>query len=104
MFHAPVMQINNYLRFGCTPIAVLDGAAPEEKLQTLQSRHATGAADPAVCEWVDCRSCSSSASRDADAAGVRAGSSPGTTSLGAERAVRISCACVTGPPACSRQW
>ena len=33
-------QIINYLRFGCTPVAVLDGAAPDEKLQTLQKRHA----------------------------------------------------------------
>ena len=33
------VQIINYLRFGCTPVAVLDGVAPVEKLQVLQKRH-----------------------------------------------------------------
>jgi hypothetical protein len=31
-------QIINHLRFGCTPVGVLDGEAPEEKLETLQAR------------------------------------------------------------------
>lgn len=33
-----VVQIINYLRFGCTPVGVLDGEAPEEKVATLQAR------------------------------------------------------------------
>ena len=32
------MQIVNFLRFGCTPVGVLDGEAPEAKLATLQAR------------------------------------------------------------------
>lgn len=32
------LQIINYLRFGCTPVGVLDGDAPDEKLETLQAR------------------------------------------------------------------
>ena len=31
-------QIVNALRFGCTPVGVLDGEAPEAKLETLQKR------------------------------------------------------------------
>ncbi|BDA47624.1 probable flap endonuclease GEN-like 1 at N-terminal half [Coccomyxa sp. Obi] len=31
-------RIINYLRFGCTPVGVLDGEAPDEKLETLQAR------------------------------------------------------------------
>ncbi|KAK9905956.1 hypothetical protein WJX75_009484 [Coccomyxa subellipsoidea] len=31
-------RIINHLRFGCTPVGVLDGEAPEEKLETLQAR------------------------------------------------------------------
>lgn len=34
----PSLQVVNYLRFGCTPVGVLDGEAPEAKLPTLQAR------------------------------------------------------------------
>lgn len=36
--HMVHLQIINYLRFGCTPVGVLDGEAPDEKLETLQAR------------------------------------------------------------------
>ena len=32
------LQVINLLRFGCIPVGVLDGQAPEAKLATLQAR------------------------------------------------------------------
>ena len=38
------LQVINLLRFGCIPVGVLDGQAPEAKLATLQARYAPGLA------------------------------------------------------------
>lgn len=35
-----LVQVINLLRFGCVPVGVLDGDAPEAKRETLRARYA----------------------------------------------------------------